>query len=274
MTVPVDGSNTACRTLIENELSWVSNDYYEGMCTCLSGDGQGNQLCEGLGYDEDRCVAQGCCQWNDQQQDCSSNTADEWEPCNAWDNRDRLSYADDQYALDQAPGATCLGLCGQEDPCNDGNGNMCCWDGTGVYGDFWSYRNLDWHMGDSACNCPTQTCTDAAAYDTANPPHNYCKSNAPHICRQSRQVDPEEMMLEQAMVDTTCLAQCKNDPICFTPGQGLSWAADMGGDGEGLDDNDCTAYLLRTGMTYQEKCENSTKLLADGSKACYWDSFK
>jgi len=267
MTIPPDGE-TKCKQLINRHLSWLSGEYYEGMCTCVSGSNTGSELCEDLGYDEDRCNAQGCCLWS--AGECVSDTANEWEQCSEWDNRDRLSYANDQYALDQAPGATCLGLCGQMDPCNDGNGDMCCMgmDGANFYGDFYSYRNLDRHDGGNACGCPDQTCTDAAAYDTANPPFNYCKQNTPHVCKESRRVEPQEMTLEQVMVDETCLAQCKNDPICFTPGQGLSWVADMGGDGKNLDYNDCTAYKLRTGMTYQAKCENSTNAF------CYWDSNK
>jgi hypothetical protein len=63
------------------------------------------------------------------------------------------------------------------------------------------------------------------------------------------------MTLEQIMLDDSCRARCSNDPICFTPGAGLSWAQDMGGAGRGLDVNDCAAYKLRDGSSYMAKSE-------------------
>ena len=98
-------------------------------------------------------------------------------------------------------------------------------------------------------------------------PHPYCNSNTPHICREVRVKDEYDMTLEELMQVDTCRQRCKNDPVCFTPGQGLSWAQDMGGFGRGLEINACDAYKLRTGTSYREKCENSTNAF------CYWDSY-
>ena len=108
--------------------------------------------------------------------------------------------------------------------------------------------------------------------ENTGPDERYCPSYTPFICLDVRTKDDWELSWDESMAVERCTETCKNEPVCWTPGEGLSWAQNMGGDGQGYDVNECAAYKLRPGSTYQMKCENSSKTLYNGQPKCFWDT--
>lgn len=129
----------------------------------------------------------------------------------------------------------------------------------------WEGNECRSNVGDEACYRPP-----IAEMTELDP--RYCPSSAPFICLDVHTKRDYELTWEESLAAEMCSETCKNEPYCWTPGEGLSWAQNMGGDGRGQNVSECSAYKLRPGSTYKQKCENSSKVLYNGQPKCFWDT--